>query len=91
MRYLTFVNLTNYSSDAESDVSTLHYEIRNNSGQACGVTIVDTRWINISPPQNWTGACNVTVRVLDSINKWSETTLIVDIVPTGIYIPLVRK
>jgi hypothetical protein len=84
-------DLRTYSSDAESDVSTLSFEIRNNSGQACGVTIADSHWINVSPPLNWTGSCNVTIRVSDTIYKWSETTFTVAIVTNGIYVPSVIK
>lgn len=83
------VNLHEHSTDPESDPSQLEYLILNNSGQQCGVTL-DSYWLNIVPPYNYTGQCNVTIRVSDGV-KTGSTTFGVKVVTNAVNVPLVIK
>lgn len=86
-----FIDLWNYSADIESPDHYLTYQIVSVSDTRCGISL-DVHWLNANPQMNWTGSCEVTIRVSDSL-EIDETSLWVNILPitNWIYLPVIKN
>ena len=67
------IDLWSYASDEESAVSELTFTIVGNTNSACGVSIVDNRYVSISPDADWHGISDVTVQVSDGTLTDTDT------------------
>ena len=60
------VDLWGYTSDHESPISSLTFDIANTPASGAGVALdITNRYVNITPSTGWTGQTDVTLRVTD--------------------------
>lgn len=86
------IDLWAYSADNESLDGELAWQIVYQSDWRCGVTIDEWDYVDIHPQAGWSGSCEVTIRVSDSL-KTAEDTFLVNVVPVRarIYLPSVFR
>ena len=89
------IDLWGYSYDPESSPNQLEFWIFSVSNPNCGTNIPahpNDRYVRVTPIQNWTGSCGVTVKALDGIYSRESTFTIWVIEPLKqIFFPLIRK
>jgi len=91
LSYSHLLNLWNYSSDAESPIASLTYQIVYISDSRCGIAL-DSHWINASPQMNWHGNCYVDIQASDSIKATTaRINLNVLQINSRIFLPIIIK
>ncbi len=86
------VDLWEISSDYQSNDFDLRFQVLNVSDARCKIVLDANRWLNATPLTGWTGSCNITVSVSDSI-KSSTGIVHIDVYPVAgrNYLPVVIK
>ena len=86
------VDLWAYSTDEENNDGELDWQIVYVSDGRCGVTIDAWDHVDIHPEAGWSGSCEVTIRVSDSLQT-ADDTFRVNVVPVRarVFLPLALK
>lgn len=85
------IDLWDYSSDLESQDTSLTYSIGGVTNLNCHVSL-DTHWVNVHPSMNWIGSCFVTINVNDSIKSGSTDFWVVVLpITSRIYLPIIER
>ncbi len=77
------IDLWAYASDVEIPASSLTYTIQSSELPEGTVTIDGNRYIDITPPANYNGSGNVTIRVWDWEEGYGEDTFLVTVNPVA--------
>jgi len=83
------IDLWPYSYDFETNVTLLTYPAIRSTDARCGASL-NTHFVNLHPQTNWTGTCTVSVDVNDTL-KTGNGNFTVQVVPWGIFLPLILK
>lgn len=75
------IDLWAYTTDLEIPSSALSYYVQSSALPAGTVTISSNRYINITPPANYYGSGNVTIRVWDWEQGYDDDTFFVTVRP----------
>ena len=68
------INLNLFTTDPETLPPSLTYTITGNTNPSCGVSLVSSYYVNITPVANWSGTSDVKIRATDPQGLWSEDT-----------------
>jgi len=72
------IDLHDYASDVETSDAGLTYSITRSTSPDCGVSI-DGHFVDIEPTADWSGSCEVTIRVEDLDGDADEDTFLVKV------------
>jgi len=75
------IDLWAYTTDLEIPSSALSYYVQSSALPAGTVTISSNRYINITPPANYNGSGNVTIRAWDWEGGYDDDTFLVTVRP----------
>lgn len=75
------IDLWAYTTDVEIPSSSLSYYVQSSELPAGAVTISSNRYVSITPPANYFGSGNVTIRVWDWEQGYGEDTFLVTVNP----------